>query len=277
MDTGDDGPGGKKSHGNMKLGDLLEGEYLTDILVILSHVTGKGKAWILSHLDAELPRDLFLKAKDLISQRKSGIPLAYLTKRKEFMGIEFHIESGVFIPRSETETLVELAIKLIREKGFEVVADVGSGSGSIAVSIAKYSGVKVLATDISPKAVELTIHNARMHKVNHLIEARHGEFLEPFKERLKEIQLVISNPPYVEPEYELPIELRHEPREAFFYGESSVSFYKEFSKRYRGMNFTVAMEFSGKDKDKKIIGQLFKDVVFIKDLDKVERFFIGCV
>ncbi|MCD6449101.1 MAG: peptide chain release factor N(5)-glutamine methyltransferase, partial [Thermotogaceae bacterium] len=244
---------------------------------IISHILKKDKAWVLSHLDDSIENDIARKIKDLINKRKSGYPLAYIVNKKEFMGLDFHVEEGIFIPRPETETLVQIAIEYIKNNSIKTVAETGCGSGAIAVSIAYYSKAKIYATDISQKAVNVTAKNTKKHGVNRLVNVKQGEFLEPFKDKLDEIELVVSNPPYVEPEFRLPEEALFEPKEAFFYGESSLDFYKEFKQRYFGKNWTVIMEFSGKEEDKKVIKNLFQDVGFIKDLDGIERFFIGRV
>lgn len=88
--------------------------------------------------------------KELVEKRANGYPLHYILGEKEFMGLSFFVEEGVFIPRPETEELVEMALDLIKRYGLRVVADVGTGSGAIGVSIAKFLGQSFLQR-ISPK------------------------------------------------------------------------------------------------------------------------------
>ena len=261
----------------MIIGDLLDGEFLTDSLVIISYLLKKDKAWVLSHLDDPIEMGIADKIRKLIDKRKSGYPLAFIINEKEFMGLDFYVEEGVFIPRPETETLVQLAIEYIKKHGVKKAAEIGCGSGAISVSLAYYTKVKIYATDISKKAVDITIKNAKKHGVISFIDAKCGKFLEPFEDQLNNIELVVSNPPYVEPEYKLPREALYEPKAAFFWGNSSLDFYKEFKRRYANMDWTVIMEFSGKDRDKDEIKYIFREVNFKKDLDGVERFFIGHV
>ncbi len=258
----------------MKIGDLLDGEYLLDSIVIISHVLEKDKAWVLSHLDdVAKPKNVEI-IKRLLDLRRSGYPLAYITGYKEFMGLEIKVKEGVFIPRPETETLVEKALEIIEKKGIKVVGEVGTGSGAIAVSLAKYGKVRVLATDTSEEAVVLAKENAALHNVENLVEVRQGGFLEPFGGEFDRIELVVSNPPYIEPDYEFPKELLYEPREAFVYGKSSVDFFRDFYDLYKGKGWKILMEFSGKEEDKKILTEIFGEVHFIRDLDGTERFFI---
>ncbi len=261
----------------MTIGDLLDGEFLTDSLVIISHLLKKDKAWVLSHLDDPIEKAVANEIKKLIAKRKNGYPLAYIIRKKEFMGLDFYLEEGVFIPRPETETLVQFAIEYIKDHGIKTAAEIGCGSGAISVSLAYYTKINIYATDISKKAANITIKNAKKHRIDAFVNVKQGKFLEPFENVLNNIELVISNPPYVEPEYELPKESHYEPKNAFFYGSSSLDFYREFKKRYGGKNWIVIMEFSGKSDDKNELKRLFHEVNFIKDLDGVERFFIGRV
>ncbi len=277
MESGYDGSFNKKEVRVMRISEFLSSENLLDAIVIVSYVLNKDKAWVLAHLDYDLTQRDAERISQLLKKRKEGYPLAYITKKKEFMALEFYVEEGVFIPRPETETLVEIALDFIKSNGIKTVAEIGCGSGAISVSIAKFTAVKVFCSDISEKAIEITKINANKHGVDGLVVAKKGCFLEPFKDILDEIQLVVSNPPYVDKDFPLPKEVLSEPASALFYGESSVDFYLEFSKKYSGMNLPVIMEFSGYEKDKQVIKEIFKNVKFLKDLDGVERFFIGSV
>ena len=259
----------------MKIGDFLSAEYLLDSIVIISHVLGKDKAWVLSHLDSSISPTEAEIIRKMLERRKAGVPLAYVVGRKEFMGFEFEIWEGVFIPRPETERLVEVAVDLMEREGIGEAVEVGCGSGAVSISISKLTGCKMACSDVSGRAVELTKRNARRLGVEDLVDARLGSFLEPFSDILDDLKLVVSNPPYVERSYNLPKEVSYEPEEALFFGEDSIDFYAEFSRLYKGAGFWVVMEFSGKDKDKKLLKEFFRDVVFVKDLDGVERFFIG--
>ena len=256
----------------MRIGDLLDSEYLVDEILIISEVLGKSKAWVLSHLDSEIPDEILKILKEKISLRKSGYPVHYITGKKEFMGLEFQVEEGVFIPRAETETFVEMVLSFIKENDIKTVAEIGIGSGAISISLAKLGKVLVLGTDVNEKAVEMAKLNAKRLGVEDRVDFRRGEFLEPFSDEFDRIELVVSNPPYIEEGFDIPPEVSHEPPEALFSGKDGMDFIREYFSRY-GMRWNVMMEFSGKEKAKRVLRDLCPRVVFYKDLDGIERFF----
>ncbi len=254
----------------MRLGDLISD---SESLVLISKILNVDRSWILSHLDAELDSEELEKVSKALERLRDGVPIHYITGRKEFMGLEFEVREGVFIPRYETETMVEIALDTIEKFDLELIADVGTGTGAIGISIAKHSGRRVLATDISERAVKLAIENARSIGVENLFKVRTGEYLEPFLDSYDEIDLIVSNPPYVERGASLPKEVSMEPEEAILAGEDGLDFYREFFRRYDTCEKYVLMEFSGKHKDK-LVEILGREPVFLKDLDGTERFFL---
>ncbi len=256
----------------MKIGNLIDGEYLTDEILIIAHALKKTKAWVLSNLDKEISEDVYREISRKISLRKSGYPLQYILGVKEFMGMEFTVRDGVFIPRYETETLVEIALDYIRSKNIRTVAEIGVGSGVISISLAKFASVRVFGSDINEEAVLLSKENAEKLGVFQLVTFSRGEFLEPFEGFFDEIELVVSNPPYVETNFNIPAEVKYEPIEAVFSGSDGMDFIREYFKRYK-RKWDTFMEFSGSERSKEIVRSLCRDVKFFKDLDNVERFF----
>jgi len=247
---------------------------MLEALILASFVFNEPKEKILIH---GLPKDeqSIRKFSELVHKRSKGYPLQYILKRVEFMGYEFYIEEGVFIPRNVTEELVEMATNLIRELKLNLVADIGTGSGAIAVSIAKMTGVRILATDISEKAVKVAKFNASRLGVQDLVVVKKGEFLEPFLNRLDEIDLIVSNPPYVRKNDEVSKEVLYEPEEAIFSGRTGLEFYEEFFRRYDLSSKLVLMEMDELEKEgiKKIVEDEGK-VIFLKDLSGNARFFL---
>jgi release factor glutamine methyltransferase len=169
----------------------------------------------------------------LIHRRAAGEPPQYITRRQEFYGLDFLVTPDVLIPRPETEFLVEKVIALGRElegadPGSPVVADIGTGSGCIAVAIASnLPKTRVIATDVSEPALAIARENALRHQVQKRIEFLEGDALEPLA-RLSlqdSIDVIASNPPYV-PEATfagLQREVRDfEPRVALSGGESGL-------------------------------------------------------
>jgi release factor glutamine methyltransferase len=240
-----------------------------EVLLIVSRVLGIRK------------EDLFLKdlvvspteekrILKLVEKRASGYPLHYILGEKEFMGLSLLVEEGVFVPRPETEELVELALELIRKYGIKAVADIGTGSGAIGVSVAKFSDVVVFATDVSSKAVEVARKNAERHGVSDRFFVRKGEFLEPFKEKFASIEMILSNPPYVKSSAHLPKDVLFEPAEALFGGEDGLDFYREFFGRYNTSGKIVLMEI-GEDQVEEL-KKIVSDAVFLKDSAGKYRF-----
>ncbi|MCX7973153.1 MAG: peptide chain release factor N(5)-glutamine methyltransferase [Candidatus Aminicenantes bacterium] len=183
---------------------------------------------IFLHLNDPCPSDLARRFKRLCLQRKKGYPLALLLGWKEFWSMPFRIKKGVFIPRPETETLVELALQLPwPENG--LVADIGTGCGTIACAIAKERPkAKIIATDISRRAIRLAQENARhLHLKN--IAFFSGSLFNCLSSHGlgKEFDLIISNPPYVaESEWSsLSLAVRnYEPKRALVAGPTGLEY-----------------------------------------------------
>ena len=155
-----------------------------------------------------------------LCQRCSGTPLQHLTGDQPFRRISVRVRPGVFVPRPETEVLVERALEAVGAVDDPVVVDVGTGTGAIALSIkAERPDAKVFATDVSPEAVSLARDNAERLGLD--VSVLQGDLLEPLPPELRGwIDLVVSNPPYVTAdEYaELPAEVRADPEQALLGG-----------------------------------------------------------
>jgi len=195
-----------------------------DAEVLLAFVTKKPKTYLLSNIEKQLTVSQVKKFNSLISKRRSGTPVAYLTNHKEFYGLDFYITRNVLIPRPETETLVETAIKAARQLHKDTnepvtLADIGTGSGNIAVTLAKYIPFsKLIATDISEKAIEVAKKNARHHKVLKRITFKRGDLLKPLQKFKPNI--IVANLPYLT-KNEL-VNVRHEPKQTLYGGKMGL-------------------------------------------------------
>jgi len=137
----------------------------------------------------------------LVERRRSGEPTAYITGHREFYGLDFHVDSGVLIPRPESELLVEKALELARHQTIITIAEIGTGCGAIAISLSlNLPRAKIYATDISDKALRVARHNCRKHEVTDRISLLRGDMLSPLPEP---VDLIIANLPYVR-DSELP-------------------------------------------------------------------------
>jgi release factor glutamine methyltransferase len=155
-----------------------------------------------------------------LCQRCHGTPLQYLTGQQQFMDLVLEVVPGVFVPRPETERLVEEALRLIEDVKVPVVVDVGTGTGAVALALKRYRpDARVLATDLSPEAIALARKNAARLGLD--VDILPGDLLRPVPPELRgSVDLLVSNPPYVtEAEYEsLPDEVKAEPYEALVGG-----------------------------------------------------------
>jgi release factor glutamine methyltransferase len=154
-----------------------------------------------------------------LCQRCHGVPLQYLTGEQQFLDLVLGVAPGVFVPRPETEVLVERALEVLPE-GDPVAVDVGTGTGAVALAMKRRRpDARLWATDVSDDAVGVARANASRHALE--VEVLRGDLLAPLPAELKgAVDLVVSNPPYVtREEYEsLPAEVRAEPYEALVGG-----------------------------------------------------------
>lgn len=201
-----------------------------DAEVLLAHVLGCARVDLYAWPERELTADQLAFFRALVGRRISGEPVAYLTGGKEFMGLDFLVTPDVLIPRPETELMVEEALRLLRDLDRPLVADVGTGSGAVAVSIAcRHPGAVVYAVDISEAALEVARANARRHRVADRLIFLAGDLLDALGRQLEgQFDLVCANLPYV-PREELPYlprEVRYEPRVAVDGGPGGLELYR---------------------------------------------------
>ncbi len=192
-----------------------------DAEVLLAHILCCERVKLISDSNSEVGERQQTEFEKLTARRVVGEPVAHLIGSKEFYGLEFAVNSKVLIPRPETEQIVEEVLKLDKEIS---LLDVGTGSGCIAVAIAKHSlGVKVSACDISLEALEIARKNAQQHNVE--IEFYESDLLESVPH---EYDTVVANLPYIaDSDSTLESEVKqHEPHLALFAGETGLELYE---------------------------------------------------
>lgn len=212
-----------------------------DAEVLLAHVLGKERTWLYLHPHAHVNREQHQQFLSLVARRRQREPVAYLVGHKAFFGLEFSVTPDTLVPRPETELLVEIAIEMAShlsqtEAKFDrrsidpknsklLIADVGTGSGCIAVALAKHlDQAHILAIDVSEQALEVAQKNAEQHQVSDRITFLTGDLLTPLTDA---VDIIVSNPPYVSlPELSAPFTSpevhRYEPRLALDGGRDGL-------------------------------------------------------
>ncbi|MBU1178083.1 peptide chain release factor N(5)-glutamine methyltransferase [Patescibacteria group bacterium] len=170
-----------------------------DAEVLLCFVLGVTKEKLYEQLDQELPAEQQKKYWQLVTRRQKHEPIAYITKHKEFYGLDFHVDERVLIPRPDTEVSVETVIEKYGDTTQQkIIADIGTGSGCIAVALAKNLPVaKIYAVDISAEALAVAEINVAKYKMPKQVTLLQGNLLEPLPEK---VDIIVANLPYVTPE-----------------------------------------------------------------------------
>ena len=164
-----------------------------------------------------------------------GYPIAYLTGRSVFYGLDIHVNPSVLIPRPETEELVRWMIEDLKEKDYKSILDVGTGSGCIAISLSKILDMhSFTAIDISEEAIDLAIRNAMINDVKADFSVE-DVFSDTFADYVSEFDVIVSNPPYIcFKDERVGEETRlHEPHHALFASDEGLAFYKRFARILR--------------------------------------------
>ena len=167
-----------------------------DAELLLLHVLQKPRSWLFTHADDVLEMDVQTAYETLLGRREAGEPVAYITGSRGFWTLELEVSPATLIPRPETELLVELALQRLPPDFNGSVADLGTGSGAIALAIARERPhAQVVAADASVAALDVARRNAQRHAIDNVSFA-HGDWLAPLAGQ--RFELIVSNPPYIE-------------------------------------------------------------------------------
>jgi release factor glutamine methyltransferase len=166
-----------------------------DAALLLAHALGKPRSWLFAHADDALGEAEATRFDGLLARRAAGEPVAYLTGSRGFWTLDLAVTAATLVPRPETELLVELALARLPADAPVRVADLGTGSGAIALAIAsERPRAQVLATDASSEALDVARGNAARNGIGN-VAFRHGSWLQPLGEET--FDLIASNPPYI--------------------------------------------------------------------------------
>ena len=201
--------------------------------LLLLHALGRDRTWLYVNSEAAVDEATAKIFFELIALRAAGKPTQYLTGKQEFWGLEFEVTPAVLIPRPETEHVVEAALERLGAERVNAplrMADIGTGSGCIAVALAKeLPKSEIFATDISAEALAVARRNAKRHGVAERVRFVECNLLDGVDADAAEFDGIVSNPPYVAREERelLPREVReHEPQAALFAGPSGTEIYE---------------------------------------------------
>ena len=200
---------------------------LLDAQTLLAHALGKDRTYLIINFNETLTDDLLATYQALIDRRAAGEPLQYIVGHQEFYGLEFEVTPAVLIPRPETELIVEETIRLAASLAEPAIIDVGTGSGCIAVTLAReLETARVMATDISAAALQVARRNAQKHGLSDRVQFLATDLLNGVAVKA---DFILSNPPYIAP-HEIPTLQREvrdwEPHTALTDFSDGLQFYR---------------------------------------------------
>lgn len=254
-----------------------------DARVLLRHVLEVDDAWLVAHDRDTLTPGQIEKFAAVVVRRRAGEPVAYITGTREFFGLEFNVSPAVLIPRPETELLVEWALERITPGANVRVLDLGTGSGCVAISIARERPhALVVALDNSVAALEVARTNARRHEVGNLKVGKSDWYSVVASERFN---VIVSNPPYIAADdaHLADGDLRFEPAAALASGKDGLDAIRLIvasAPQYLNHGGWIAFE-HGYDQAERC-RQLLRDAGFAqifsrRDLAGIERISGGCL
>ena len=209
---------------NKARADLLRGGIANprrEARSLIAHLLRQGQTHLLAHSDDVLSASDVEALDKMVARRLRGEPMQYITGHQEFYKLDFEVTPDVLIPRPETEAIVEVGLELLRNERRPIIAEIGTGSGCIAVSLLKERpDALVHAVDMSAAALRVAERNARRHRVEDRLTLAESDLFDQLPGETK-FSLIVSNPPYI-PEADwavLPSEVRdYEPRSALVSG-----------------------------------------------------------
>jgi len=253
----------------------------------------------------KLDKHVLFSISQALRRRINGEPIQYILGKTEFMGLEFKVSQDVLIPRPETEILVETVLKAIKSRGYPAgsaipaqlsisagynvtslnILDIGTGSGCIAVSLAKFlHQAKIFATDISGKALDAARKNAKLNDVEKRIDFICADLFNGCESLTGSCDLIVSNPPYVRRETikRLAAEIQYEPLSALNGGRDGLDFYRRIICQAPGFLkkeglLILEMGFDQRESIEKMfnLSGKFKVKEVVRDYNNIERVIVA--
>ncbi|SJZ48405.1 peptide chain release factor N(5)-glutamine methyltransferase [Selenihalanaerobacter shriftii] len=261
-----------------------------DAEVLLSNLLGIERIELYVNFDRPLEKEEIDEYRQRVIERSKHIPVAYIIGHWEFMSLDFKVNQDVLIPRPETEHLVETISQHIRDNTKEslTVVDLCTGSGAVIISLAvelkdTTKQINYIATDISEEALKIAKENAKHHGVIGQIKFLQGDLLKPIKNLDEEVDILLSNPPYIPDEelQQLQPELEYEPEIALKGGEDGLEFYRRIidqSANILAEDGLVALEVGDQqatDVQKLLLKKNFTRIKVLDDYAEIPRVVLG--
>nr|UWI49991.1 peptide chain release factor N(5)-glutamine methyltransferase [Clostridioides difficile] len=265
--------------------DISDTPRLDTELLLQKALGDVDRLYIHLNLNKELTEEQKIKFIGFAGERINGRPIAYIVEKREFMGLDFFVKEGVLIPRPDTETLVEEIIEICKDRKNVSILDIGTGSGAITVSLAKYiENSSVTSFDISEIALEIGKKNAIINEVDKKIEYIKSDLFTALNDSDIKFDIIVSNPPYIKKQ---DIETLHtqvkdyEPYNALEGGEDGLDFYRKITeqgKKYLNECGILAYEV-GHNQAEDVINIMksngYKQIYTKKDIQGIDRVVIG--
>ncbi|HCU98576.1 MAG TPA: peptide chain release factor N(5)-glutamine methyltransferase [Chloroflexi bacterium] len=241
--------------------------------VLLSHILNVPRSWLIAHPSKPLSLTNQTQFINIVNRRKEGLPLPYLLGHWEFFGLDFLVDKHVLIPRPETELLVEIAISISNKLKRPLVADIGTGSGNIAVSLAyKVPKALLIASDISFNALLLAKTNSLKHKTSRQIQFVQADLLKG----LPKVDIICANLPYLTTHETFTLEVGlNEPHLALNGGHNGLKYIKQTiitAKSHLREHGTLLLEFGDNlETIMQIVARCFADAKLTTHYDLARR------
>ncbi len=251
--------------------------------IILLNLIKQSKQYLIINQEEKISEDIEEKYKKDINKIIDGIPIQYITKNQEFMKLNFYVDKNVLIPQPDTEILVEEVINISKKLENIKILDICTGSGAIAITLAKYiKDSKIYATDISKEAIKIASKNAKKNKVKEQITFLVSDMFNKIPNQ--NFDIIVSNPPYIEKNVinNLPKQVKNEPYIALNGGKDGLDFYKIISNNaYKFLNsdgyLCLEIGYNQKNYVIKLLENTnkYKDIYCKKDLANNDRIIIA--
>ena len=262
----------------MKVKDALEEIKKNDkslkneLVFILCECLSKDKAWLYLNLDYDFDESFYRTCLDKFLKDK--LAFEYIFNKVSFYGLDFKIEEGVLIPRFDSEILLNLCLKELCVNSYKNILEIGFGSGVLSIVLALKLALKISACDINEKALHVALQNAKLHKVEHLLDFK----LSSYDKLNCEYDFIFSNPPYIASTYPLDAYVKNEPSSALIGGDKGYEFLQNlisFAKERKAKCLACEFGYDQKEILEDILKQNGFKATFYKDLQGYDRAFIA--